>query len=494
MDRRDFIRLASGGFIGLSVADVLSAERLLGQTGIEKVSKVIGSVPMKNHVLATGLNKDYVEVTETFNKAHPTAEKFRDRLTGEVLHEFHGLKRAREDDGTLITAGMTRSLGKHTIDNNLFEGDIEDGGRIAFAFTGDSGAETFVTNPTVKLGAIEMPIVSGPILHAIDPLNSYYSNNVIDFNYGIVTRRIRIIEGRMQGRWIFASNPGNDVTLKYNRQGKGVWRLGQYQVGPDTEFISRAVFDDPDTEYPFEINDDFVPAAGANSPVDGNPRTINRTSSWADHHDETTADAADPTTISDAYCGWEFRTSPNFKNFWRSYFLFDTSALTVEPGSVTLNCYFQALRTKDEGGANTLVYVITSGVPTGDADLVVGDIAEAKFGATAWSNDKAWGSIATDQYDALTFNATGRTNVNLSGLSRFSIRDKNHDIADATPAHGAEGQDETMGGYFADQGAANDPTLTTGAAVGGGPASTAGIASPASVGGVASPSKIAGIE
>ena len=494
MERRDFIKLAAGGFAGISLANATSAKRLLRQLGVEKVATPVSSASLLNHLAGDGINKDYVEKVSTFNKAHPTAEVFRDRLTGRTLHEFHGLKRAREDDGTLIVPTVSRGLGKYTINNNVFEGDIEDSGRVAFNFTGDSGAETFVIIPELWLGPVPQNIVSGPILNAIDPQNSYYKNNVIDWNYGPCIRRIRIIEGRMYGSWIFPANPGNNVTIIYNREGRGFWRLGEYQFGADKEFISKAVF--AEAKYPFTIRDEFVPAAGQNSPVDGVVFRSGQVVSWTTIHTTANGTTAGPSTAEIVFSGWRFETSPNFDALYRSYFLFDTSALTEAPGSATFNIWFTILTDQTTGSPNVLVYNLYSGVPTGDADIVVADYNKTKFGTTPWTNDLAVGDITTGQYNAMTINATGLSNISTSSLTRFGFRDKNHDAADVKPSHtgAVDGNYQTATGYTTDQGASNDPTLITDAAAGG-PASVAGITgTPASVAGLTSRSKTAGIE
>ena len=52
-------------------------------------------------------------------------------------------------------------------------------------------------------GVESLTLSDAPTLLDIDPMNENYPNNTLEWDYGICLRRVRLIEGRLLGSWVF---------------------------------------------------------------------------------------------------------------------------------------------------------------------------------------------------------------------------------------------------------------------------------------------------
>jgi hypothetical protein len=66
--------------------------------------------------------------------------------------------------------------------------------------------------PVLQLAGVVKNYTSLTLL-ATDPINPNYSNNTLEWDYGICKRRLRLIEGHLCGSWVFASNPAQPARL-----------------------------------------------------------------------------------------------------------------------------------------------------------------------------------------------------------------------------------------------------------------------------------------
>ena len=150
-------------------------------------------------------------------------------------------------------------------------------------------------------------------------------------------------------------------------------------------------------------------------------------------------------------------TSNTYRALYRSFFLFNTASLTAAASisDATLSLY-------GVGSADGLVCSpdidIYAASPASDTTIAGGDFANV--GATSYTGSpipySSWGGVG---YHAFAFNATGRAAVNKTGISKFSARNANYDVAAVAPAWVSNGQ-VILSGAFADQtGSANDPKL-----------------------------------
>lgn len=81
---------------------------------------------------------------------------------------------------------------------------------------------------------------------------------------------------------------------------------------------------------------------------------------------------------------------------------------------------------------------------------------------TAFSSPIDYSSLNTSGYNALSLNASGKANINQTGISAFSLRNANYDADDSTPSYDSGGLVSGFSIYFADDATAangKDPKL-----------------------------------
>lgn len=152
-------------------------------------------------------------------------------------------------------------------------------------------------------------------------------------------------------------------------------------------------------------------------------------------------------------------TTDRYNILSRSMFLFDTSSLPDNCNilEATLQLYVSskqnglALSNADAGLA-----LLTS-TPASDTDMVAADFDQ--FGTTRQASDIAYNNITTSAYNTFTLNATGRGNINKTGITKFGVR-MACDLDNNAPTW-SSGNETEVRGYFVDRtGSTEDPKLT----------------------------------
>ncbi len=182
------------------------------------------------------------------------------------------------------------------IDNNLFHAVVNKVSLGLAALSDQPGGaranDAVAFYPQLYIGGVEVkPNTEVPRLLEYDPVNENYHNNTLEWDYGVCLRRLRIIEGRLLGSWVFSFNPGKDVTIRYNQSGQFRLKLGRYALDNDTEFIPAKAFMADESgiprRYPFIVSDSatFYPDANPESTsVDGWARR-DTAGTWVEVHD-----------------------------------------------------------------------------------------------------------------------------------------------------------------------------------------------------------------
>jgi len=224
-------------------------------------TKIVTDGVVLRELARQGIDKGYVEFCQDYaprslGKEHsPYAKFYRDLKSGKQFMVVSGLPMVKPD-GSKVEVGWLLVEGKYYSKANLFSSIVE-GTRVKLTCLSDQpyGAkknEQTTWNPQLFVDGVEQKPINGqPALLDIDPINENYHDNVLEWDYGICKRRIRIIEGSFYERWIFPSNPNGDILIKHNFSGDYKPRLGIYMVNDDEEFIPASVFDK--AVYPFEI-------------------------------------------------------------------------------------------------------------------------------------------------------------------------------------------------------------------------------------------------
>lgn len=151
----------------------------------------------------------------------------------------------------------------------------------------------------------------------------------------------------------------------------------------------------------------------------------------------------------------------------RTIYTFDTSPLGTGATITAAVLSFFGLGT----GVNTLgggTYNVFGATPAANNDLVAADYSQ--LGTTAFATAIAFASWSESAYNDFTLNASGISNINKTGISRFGGREDAHDAQNSAPTWGSSNANYVFT-YYADQaGTANDPklviTYTTGRPLG----------------------------
>ena len=204
----------------------------------------------------------------------------------------------------------------------------------------------------------------------------------------------------------------------------------------------------------------FYPAAGGNEPVDGIVRYDPSASgdTWANAR----GDAGTGANHTDSQIAVRLRgatTANQWRTIDRSITGFDTSPIsnddTVSSATVSVYGSFKN-NTSSYGG---LKVVVDNTTPASTNALVAGDYDVTDWDSTKQSDTEiTFASWDTSGYNDYALNATGRGNVNKSGITWIGWR-TDADLNDSEPTY-ENNVESDAGFYAADQtGTANDPTL-----------------------------------
>jgi hypothetical protein len=196
----------------------------------------------------------------------------------------------------------------------------------------------------------------------------------------------------------------------------------------------------------------FYPAAGTNSPVDGQTFRQNVNETLA----TIRAGEGNQAFPSGNYISPQLRgsaTSNQYERISRAHITFDTSALgTDDITSATLS-----LDTRD-GKLNqlgTFSFKVVSTSLASTADVTTSDhlsLGTTEFGSVAYAD------VSTTGYTDWTLNASGRAHINKSGISQFGVTTSN-DTGDDTPTWSSGGYNLVDARAADFSGTASDPKL-----------------------------------
>lgn len=194
--------------------------------------------------------------------------------------------------------------------------------------------------------------------------------------------------------------------------------------------------------------------------VDGYIRLVQADSNpWTNTVNAADGDSADDSS-ADLVVSAE-NVSSNDRIF-RIITLFDTSALTT---SANISDAVYSLHGDSSIiSAAAWTWRVVSSNPASNTSLAVGDYDS--LGSTAFASDYASGSYNATNYNDMTLNDAGKAAISLNGITKFGVREVDHDIGDSDP-----GDNNRYLAQFrsADQaGTADDPKLVITYTLGGG--------------------------
>lgn len=446
-------------------------------------NKIVTDKLVLKRLAELNIDKNYVELFQDYaprslGKEHsPYAKFYRDLKSNKRFAVFSELPMVKPD-GKKIEVGWLRRGEGFESKANLFSAIVK-GKQVTLTVlsdqpTGEKKDDQVIYQPQLLVDVSELICREQSTLLPVDPINSNYKENTLEWSYGTVCkRRIRLIEGRFRERWIFGSNPHSTVKIKHNSTGNLKLKLGygldaegmplKVNIIGDEEIIEASEFDK--AAYPVEIgaSQTFYPDADPETTsVDGSVTEFQTNGvTWA------TIRAAAGTDQNDS-CAEPY--SPHIQHGsaggdkWRYLRRF---ILVFPPASIpddatftgaTLSLYAYG-KNDDKGIAPaTNIYSSASASTT---ELVPGDFNS--LGSVAYCDSPVpyadWPST-TPGYQDWVLNAIGVAALSKTDVGRFGARFATYDVDGTIPDY-SDGVTENcyVLSYAAEQGSGYKPKL-----------------------------------
>ncbi len=345
--------------------------------------------------------------------------------------------------------------------SNIFYAGIEHGGIRLVTLSDQPGGikkdGEAVFHPQLFIGEGEIkPLSDFSRLLETDPSNDNYHNNVLEWDYGICKRRIRLIEGRFLGSWVFLHHPRADVIIRYNRSGVINLRLSHARTD-DEEFVPQSYFEGK--TYPVVIADSaaFYPDAHPETAtVDGEAYDNLNELTWANLKNQPGKGAVD--NASTSYCAL-FVSHASTADRWAVLqrgiqgFYIDLPA----GSNITAATYSHFGQNKvDQNSLGDLSINIYSAMPASNVQIAAGDFDS--LGSAAWSSAKSYSNYSLSGYNDFPLNSSGLAAISIGQVLNIGIREATYDAGPATPAWAAN-KYEGFICYTAEQGSGYKPKL-----------------------------------
>jgi hypothetical protein len=368
-----------------------------------------------------GINSTYVEFTSDYGKrvkgkSSPHAKFYRDLRSDKRFAVISQLPMA-DTDGKLIEAAWAynENQGAWYSGLNLFSANVKENLVTITCLSdrpdGRKEDDTLTFRPQVFLNGVELkPESIQPDRLETDPENENYHRNVLQWDYGICVRKLRIIEGGLLGSWVFREDPEGEVKIKYNQSGDFRLKLGSYAISDDEELVTKKQFEN--SVYPLTVSDS---ATFYSSSGDGGIRNSGATYSTVQSASSGNEVSAQATTFytQNALSGGFYYVS-------RIFLPFDTSALP--DGAIiteaTLAIYGAGSNTEYDAGYTDLkLYEGTQAEPITMANF-------DSFNSTLLTDDASpWEyPLSGSGYSTISLNAAGIALINKTGITKYCIR------------------------------------------------------------------------
>jgi len=407
-------------------------------------AKMVTDPVVLGELYRQGIDKDYVEFERDYSAQHPTTKFYRDLKSDKRFMVFSQLPMVYSNGEKAETRWQNSGEGFESKSSMLLVSaqstNIEAMNRLS--------GSSLCYRPQVFLGSIEQSC-SAPILLATDPINSNYTENVIEWDYGVCKRWLRIIEGQVQGLWIFGKIPDNVVRFKYNQLGSLRLNLGQFATGSDEELVRpedfrRLAFL---SGFPLSVSDSLTVYSTTS---DGRAlKSALASGGYAAVHDAAEAGSVRAGEVMEYVSNYIY-WSPQYYEISRAFLFFDTSPLGA---TAVISAASLSLRGAggSEGDADYSDVCLVEGVQ-GDP-IVVANYGD-ELSKTAYGVDAPWTfPIATGDYTAKSLNATGLGWISKTGTTKFCLR-LNSDISNSTPTG-----ENYSGVYMSEKGNGYKPKL-----------------------------------
>lgn len=411
-----------------------------------------------------GIDYTYVEKVDT----KPYSESYYDRDSGKTVTIFSSLP-ILDGKGDKIEVGFTYDGSKYTAKNNLFSlvvtGTQATLTNLYDQPSGIQAGDSVTWNPVLTVGGVIYNAKSVKLL-LVDPYNSNYSNNVVDWDYGICHRYLRIIEGILREWWVFTTDPKGDIVIDHKQTGKirlGIGTafdakgkslnasnlLNQIEVVKAEELVTAV--------YPVTVSATYNFTSASDVTVDGYVYTLwGSGASWNTIRAATSNLYKDDTTTGLTVMLSSHATDSNeWDILRRGIVCFNTASLPdnciIQSATLSLYGYQKA-----NGFATSPSINVYSANPSSTSSLATSDYST--LGTTDYATDITYAAFSTVGYNDFTLNDTGEAAISKTGVSKFGLR-LSWDADNSPPAWIAGNKDAYFNLYTEEQGAGFIPKL-----------------------------------
>jgi hypothetical protein len=330
----------------------------------------------------------------------------------------------------------------------------------------NSSNETVTWDPNVTLNnIIYYPKSRNPIITS-DLYNENYSSNTLMWDYNICKRYIRVIEGLIQELYVFDKNPKGDVLVNDNivksLNFKGIVKYEAW----DSKFnhinnnglngILSKEFDRKDIVYPITLDPTFV--AGSSSSDGYNVLGYSGSAVWTLAHNADGTygvESVSSSLMADVGVTKNYILSYFVDSINRSYLYFDTSFLT---GKTITGAQIGLYGATVYSSIGSWTLEVQSGSPTYPNDpLVATDYYYSNYSGNGGTLASNFLSIGT--YDIITLNSTGYGWINRDGITKYCLREVEHDINNSAPTDSTSLKANLLEYYTAEKGNGYFPVM-----------------------------------
>ncbi|MDP2729135.1 MAG: hypothetical protein Q8O55_01475 [Dehalococcoidales bacterium] len=439
-------------------------------------TKIVTDPVLLSALAKQGVDKDYVELYQDYaskslgSEHSPYAKFYRDLIGGKRFAVVSGLPMV-DAYGQKHELGWTDNAGVIENGNNIFHCVVNKSDvrliTLSDQPTGTKKNAELLYHPQLFLDGIEIkPVADASRRLDVDPINLTYQFNVLEWDYGVCLRRLRVIEGKILGSWVFPAKPTGEIRISYNQTGDYRLRLGQFAIDSDTEVIKPGDFDQlaQFSSYPVIISDTatFYPDASPESTtVDGQAGDNTDQATWAAMVATAGAFANDSATTMSVHIA-SYSPSPHWQRIIRSIILL---SISLPANAVKIAATFSVSgQSKNDNAGWAIDMNAYSSNPTSNIALAAGDFAAAKMGTTPYSDTPiTYAGFSIAGFNDLVFNATGLGVIPLSGILKLSLQNANYDVAERVSGSSSPtwiiNKAQEMIFYTADQGGSDKPKL-----------------------------------
>ncbi len=389
------------------------------------------------------VDKLKIKLSRDYDKEHPYSREWIAEGLSIKVAEISQLPMV-DNTGTKVEVGWSKQGTQYKSKNNLFYATVT-GTTVEIVVKNDQpgGLEKnskLVFNPTLYVGGlIRAPVSVNPTLLFVDPTNENYSGNILEWDYGVCKRWLRLIEGEILGSWIFFTDPNADIRIKYNQSGDFRLNLSDFAIDNDTEFVSAIKFDTPIpsflTGYPVSIRDSttFYPDANPESTsVDGYVRRDTTNEAWTTKVNGAGTGSAD--SDNSCYMYISGGTTNTWNDNVRPILIFDTSDLEDTISILDANFYFRTVTKTDSLDVHDQIswapYTVST---TANTSLIASDYNRANWSySTPLAPSMNYTDLTVDAWSDFEFNSAGLGAISKTGVTKLGIL-SNFDSSNISP-------------------------------------------------------------